>query len=140
MDEYNSVCAVYNNLCANRSDPSFWAENILEGTQGITNKLVWQNFYAFLCNENHKFTDQWQPSLGELVDTGFVLEDGNVTFKEHKVQNGNITHIQLTPTNNLSCTSKSNKENEQQMAGLLKTVSKEAPGHESQNCDEKCEQ
>ena len=139
MDEFNRVCAMYNKLCLERSDSTCWADNILKATQGITQKIVWQNFYAYLANDSHEFTDQWQQSLGDLVDTGFVFEEGDVTFKERKVQNGNITHIQLTPTNNLGSTIKSIEEDGEQMAGLLKAVSEEAPRDEPEKCDEKCE-
>ena len=134
MDEYTKVVQLYNKLCLERNDSSFWAANILDATQGITSKLVWQNFYAYMANEAHEFTDQWKDSLGELVDTGFTLKQDGVTFNTKKVQNGNITYIRMTP-NNLNDIDKDGK----QVVGLSQAIPEETPEHVSEASDEKCE-
>lgn len=99
MDQYKNVIELYDRLCVERNDSTFWAANILDASQGITSKIVWQNFYAYMANENHVFTDTWQDSLGEQVDKGLSLKEGGVTFKTKTVQNGNITIIRMTPEN-----------------------------------------
>ena len=81
MDQYKNVIELYDRLCVERNDSTFWAANILDASQGITSKIVWQNFYAYMANENHVFTDTWQDSLGEQVDKGLSLKEGGVTFK-----------------------------------------------------------
>ena len=136
MDEYNKIISVYDKLCLQRNDSSFWAANIIDASQGITQQLVWQNFYAYLANENHVFTEAWQSSLGEAVDKGLVLNEGNVTFKTKEIQNGNVTFIRLTPDKNLNS---SNKHGEQ-VARLPETISEISPGSLSETSDEKCEQ
>ena len=135
MDEYQKVVQLYDKLCSERSDSTFWAANILDATQGITSKIVWQNFYAYMANEHHEFTDQWKDSLGELVDTGFTLKQDGVTFDTKKVQNGNVTYIRMTPKNLKPL----DKENGKQVVGLSQTVSEETPEHVSETSDEKCE-
>ena len=87
MDEYNKVYALYDKLCVERNDSSFWAPNILDATKGITKPIVWQNFYAYMANESHVFTDKWQDSLGNQVDKGLVLKAGDVAFKTKTVKN-----------------------------------------------------
>ena len=135
MDEYNKIVHLYDKLCVDRNDPSFWAVNILDATHGITSKLVWQNFYAYMANEAHEFTDQWKDSLGELVDTGFKLNQDGVTFNTKKVQNGNVTYIQMTPKK----LNPLDKENGKQVVGLSQTIPEETSGNESEGCDEKSE-
>ena len=85
MDEYNSVVAKYNRLCEERNDSRFWAENITEATQDITSRTVWQNFYAYLADSNHSFTDTWKESLGEQVDKGLTMKCGEQKFDTVKV-------------------------------------------------------
>lgn len=99
MDEYNNVVALYDRLCETRNNNKFWAENITEASANITCNLVWQNFYAYLANGNHVFTSEWRQSLGEQVDSGLTLKEGDQEFKTVEVQNGNVTYIKLTPTN-----------------------------------------
>ena len=68
MDEYSQVISKYDRLCTDRDNHSFWAENITEATEDIKSLIVWQNFYAYLANSDHVFTDVWKESLGEQVD------------------------------------------------------------------------
>ena len=133
MDEYIKVVQLYDKLCVERNDSTFWAANILDATQSITSKIVWQNFYAYMANEAHEFTDQWKDSLGELVDTGFTLKENGVTFTTKTVHNGNVTYIRMTP-NKLNPL---DKENGEQVAGLPEAISEETSGNESAGCDEK---
>jgi hypothetical protein len=109
MDEYNSVVDKYNRLCEMRNDSRFWAENITEATQDITSRTVWQNFYAYLADSNHSFTDTWKESLGEQVDKGLTMKCGEQKFDTVKVQNGNVTYIKMTP-GNLIASSKDGKQ------------------------------
>ena len=136
MDEYNKVVQVYNKLCKERNDSQFWAVNILDSTKTITDKLVWQNFYAYMADENHEFTDQWQHSLGDIVDKGLSIkqEDDEITFKTKTVQNGNVTYIRMTPNILIP----SNKDGEQ-VARFPETIQEKASGHESEGSDEKSE-
>lgn len=129
MDQYKNVIELYDRLCVERNDSTFWAANILDASQGITSKIVWQNFYAYV------FTDTWQDSLGEQVDKGLSLKEGGVTFKTKTVQNGNITIIQMTPENFVS----SNKENGKSLVSISQTIPEETSEHESETGDEKCE-
>ena len=135
MDQYQKVIDLYDRLCVERNDSTLWAANILDASQGITSQIVWQNFYAYMANESHVFTDTWQDSLGEQVDKGLTLKDGDVTFKTKKVQNGNVTIIRMTPENFVS----SNKENGKSLVSISQTISEETSLDESQRSDEKCE-
>ena len=99
MDEYNTVVSKYNRLCLERDNHSFWAENIAEATEEISSLIVWQNFYAYLANSDHVFTDVWQESLGEQVDKGLTAEYGGVEFDTKRVENGPVTYIKMTPKN-----------------------------------------
>ena len=136
MDEYNKVISVYDNLCLERNDSTFWANNIIDASQGITEQIVWQNFYAYLANEAHTFTDVWQSSLGEAVDQGLVLKEGDVTFKTKKVQNGNVTYIRLTPDN---LNSPIKKDHGKQVARLPQEIPEVSPLVISEASDEKRE-
>ena len=97
MDEYNSVIKKYDRLCEERNNHLFWAENITEASAGITSKIVWQNFYAYLGDGSHVFSNIWKESLGDLMKTGLTYETGEQTFQTKTVQNGNVTHIRMTP-------------------------------------------
>lgn len=135
MDEYNKICALYDKLCTERSDSSFWAINILDATKGITQKIVWQNFYQYMANSSHEFTDTWQTSLGEQIDNGLTMETGGVKFKTHEVKNGNVTHIRMIPeSDNLTPTI-----NGEQVVGLSEAIPEETPRDITEASDEKCE-
>ena len=99
MDEYNIVITKYDRLCFERDNHSFWAENITEATEDISSLIVWQNFYAYLADSSHSFTDTWKESLGEQVDQGLTLKCGDQQFDTVTVQNGNVTYIKMTPEN-----------------------------------------
>ena len=103
MDEYNHVITKYDRLCFERDNHSFWAENITEATEDISSLIVWQNFYAYLANSDHVFTDVWKQSIGEQVDEGLTAEFDNQKFETKTVQNGNVTYIKMTPKNLNSC-------------------------------------
>ena len=111
MDEYNHVIAKYDRLCEERNDNRFWAENITEATEGVTSQIVWQNFYAYLSDSGHVFTDAWKESLGEQVDNGLTMKVGDQKFETETVQNGNVTFIKMIPENLNAC----NKRSDEQM-------------------------
>ena len=106
MDEYNTVIAKYDRLCTERNNNSFWAENITEATENISSAIVWQNFYAYMSDSGHKYTDLWKQSIGEQVDGGLTLKWGDQKFDTVTVQNGDVTYIKMTPTQNLSVSNK----------------------------------
>ena len=87
-----------------------------------------------MANESHVFNSTWQDSLGEQVDKGLTLKEEGVTFKTIKVQNGNVTYIRMTPDNLVS----SNKDGKS-LVGVPETIPQEAPIHEFETGDEKCE-
>ena len=88
MDEYNSVIKKYDRLCEERNNHLFWAENITEASAGITSKIVWQNFYAYLGDGSHVFSNIWKESLGDLVDAGLRHNTGEQGFKQKRVKTG----------------------------------------------------
>ena len=101
--EYETAVTKYDRLCEERNDNRFWSENITEATTGITSRIAWQNFYSYLGDSSHEYTDKWARSLGEEVDEGLTLQYGDQQFKTETVQNGNVTIIKMTPDNlNLS--------------------------------------
>ena len=97
MDEYHHAISKYDRLCEERDNHSFWAENITEATEDISSLIVWQNFYAYLADSGHVFTDVWQQSIGEQVDAGLTAEFDNQKFETKTVQNGHVTYIKMTP-------------------------------------------
>ena len=112
MDEYNAVTSKYDELCKERNNNLFWAQNITEATAGVTSKIVWQNFYSYLGNNEHKFSELWRESLGEQVEGGLTQPSGEHKFKTKTVQNGDVTHIKMTPIgpDNLRLLNKSDAE------------------------------
>ena len=125
MDEYIKVCALYDKLCKERNCSTLWAANILDASQGITQKIVWQNFYAYMANTSHIYSDKWVDSLGEQVEKGLKLNDEGLKFKTKTVQNGTVTYIQMTPDILLS----SNKDNmANKWLSFLKDYRKKHPG------------
>ena len=105
MDEYNAVIQKYDRLCEERNSNLFWAENITDATEGLVTPIVWQNFYAYMANAAHKFSE-WQESLGEQFDAGRQLKLGDQQFKTKTVHNGNVTYIRMTPEENLNVSNK----------------------------------
>ena len=134
MDQYNRVIAIYETLCKERNDSTFWSSNIVDASQGITDRIVWQNFYAYLANIHHVYTDTWQNSLGELVDQGQIVKQEGQTFKTKTVQNGNVTYIRMTP-DNLFSSSKDGKS----LVSTFKTIPEEESIAEFETGDEKSE-
>ena len=135
MDEYKQVCALYNKLCKERNCSTLWAANIVDASQGITQKIVWQNFYAYMANTNHIYSDKWLDSLGEQVEKGLKLNEEGIKFKTKTVQNGTVTYIQMTPEILLSSI---NKDNGKQVADLPETIPVETPGNELETSNEIC--
>ena len=133
MDEYKQVCALYNKLCEERNCSTLWAANIVDASQGITQKIVWQNFYAYMANTNHIYSDKWLDSLGEQVEKGLKLNEEGIKFKTKTVQNGTVTYIQMTPEILLSSI---NKDNGKQVADLPETISVETPRNEPEASNE----
>ena len=133
MDEYKQVCALYNKLCKERNCSTLWAANIVDASQGITKKIVWQNFYAYMANTNHIYSDKWLDSLGEQVEKGLKLNEEGIKFKTKTVQNGTVTYIQMTPEILLSSI---NKDNGKQVADLPERLPEETPGNEPEASNE----
>lgn len=110
MDEYNAVISKYDQLCSDRNNNKFWADNIVEATENIKSALVWQNFYAYIGNVNHKFSNTWKESLGEQIDNGLTMKCDGQEYKTKTVKNGNVTYIQMTPPpDNFNVSIKSNE-------------------------------
>lgn len=96
--QYNTACITYDKLCLERTDPSQWSENIVDATVGITDNNAWTNFYCFLANEGHKYNPNKIRTLGDVLDEGPIEPiESNIRFKTKCVQNGNITHMRVTP-------------------------------------------
>ena len=133
MDEYKQVCALYNKLCEERNCSTLWAANIVDASQGITQKIVWQNFYAYMANTHHIYSDKWLDSLGEQVEKGLKLNEEGIKFKTKTVQNGTVTYIQMTPEILLSSI---NKDNGKQVADLPERLPEETPGNEPEASNE----
>ena len=106
MDEYNAVIQKYDKLCETRNDNRFWSENITEASAGITSAIVWQNFYSYLANDAHQYSDKWRSSLGDEIEKGLTVQSGEQTYKTKTVQNGNVTIIRMTPDQNLNVSNK----------------------------------
>ena len=135
MDEYKQVCALYNKLCEERNCSTLWAANIVDASQGITQKIVWQNFYAYMANTHHIYSDKWLDSLGEQVEKGLKLNEEGIKFKTKTVQNGTVTYIQMTPEILLSSI---NKDNGKQVADIPERLPEETPRNEPEASHEKC--
>ena len=133
MDEYNQVCALYDKLSLERNCSTLWAANIIDASQGITQKIVWQNFYAYMANTHHIYSDKWLDSLGEQVEKGLKLNEEGIKFKTKTVQNGTVTYIQMTPEILLSSI---NKDNGKQVADIPERLPEETPGNEFEASDE----
>ena len=133
MDEYQTVCALYDKLCLERNCSTLWAANIVDASQGITQKIVWQNFYAYMANTHHIYSDKWLDSLGDQVEKGLKLNEEGIKFKTKTVQNGTVTYIQMTPEILLSSIK---KDNGKQVADLPETISVETPRNEPEASNE----
>ena len=111
MDEYNAVISKYERLCTDRNDNRFWADNITQASEDITSPIVSQNFYAYLADSSHIFSDDWSESLGDQLKNGLKVDWGGQEFDTHTVQNGNVTYIRMVPeildASNKGCNGKS---------------------------------
>ena len=125
MDEYNSVIQKYDRLCEERNNHLFWAENITEATADITSRIVWQNFYAYLGNDSHVYSNIWKESLGDLVDAGLRHHTGERTFQTKTVQNGNVTHIKMIPVGPENLKVFTKKKDGKQVANVFKGIPEE---------------
>ena len=135
MDEYNFVIAEYDRLCEERNNNKFWAENITEATQNISSLIVWQNFYAYMGDSRHKYSDVWKQSLGEQVDEGLTFQEGDQKFKTITVQNGDVTYIKMTPVGqNLDVTNKT--DDGEQVDRISQTIQEEKSDPLPQGSDE----
>ena len=101
--EYTFALNKYDELAILRNDPSFWADNLVQATKDLKNPIAWRNFYSVLGNSDHVYSDEkgirtlndWlQDHTDGVVDPA---DECHIKFKERRVQNGNVTHIMLTP-------------------------------------------
>jgi hypothetical protein len=100
MDDFNKAVKLYERLCFERSDHTFWSANLEEATLHLKTDIVWQNFYSYLNNNEHEFTSTMKPSLGDSIDNntlGDVYKWDANEYNYKTVQNGNVTIMQVTP-------------------------------------------
>ena len=101
MDEkkaYTIAIEKYEKLCEERDNDHFWSENIIDASVDLKSAIAWQNFYIYLSDSTHQYEGKMQPTLGESIDDGSaVYPPCDVDFDYVTVQNGNITHIKMTP-------------------------------------------
>ena len=95
--QYNVAIEEYARLSEERRDHSFWMANIIDSSLGLTDDIAWQNFYSHLTNDSHIFKNSLDKTLGQCIDEGVTFPDGPTTFKIEEVQNGDVTHVKLTP-------------------------------------------
>ena len=137
MDEYNKTVKLYNQICNDRDHHTFWSENIVEATQDLKDPIAWQNFYAYLANDQHKFTLKQGVTLGEaMLSDSFADPYANTKFKCKEFKNGNVTIIKMTPEN----FDTNNKiDNGEPLVNISEKLQIEAQGTVSERCDEKSE-
>jgi hypothetical protein len=100
MDEYLKAVEIYERLCMERSDHTFWSSNLEESTVHIKQAVAWQNFYCYLNDNKHKYVNELQPSLGDAIDTNTVGDPYASDPHEYDyvtVQNGNVTVMKVMP-------------------------------------------
>jgi hypothetical protein len=102
--QYNVAIEEYTRLSKERQDHSFWMANIIDSSLGLTDDIAWQNFYSHLTNDSHIFKNSLDKTLGQCIDEGLIFPESLTKFKIKEVQNGDVTHVRLTP--NVCCIDK----------------------------------
>jgi hypothetical protein len=102
--QYNFAVDEYVRLCEARQDHSFWIVNIVDATIALTDNIAWQNFYSFLSNDKHVFKNFLDKTLGQCIEEGAGYPESPIEFDIEQVQNGDVTHVKLTP--NVYCINK----------------------------------
>jgi hypothetical protein len=100
MDEYQKAVKIYDRLCSERSDHTFWSSNLEEATLHLKTDIGWQNFYCYLNNNQHEFQNEMKPSLGDAIDNkelDNVYKSDPYEYDYKTVQNGNVTIMRVTP-------------------------------------------
>ena len=91
---------MYESLCKDRSDHTFWSANLEEATALIKQPVAWQNFYSYLNNPKHEYINKLLPSLGDAIDNNEVGDPYASDPYEYdyvKVQNGDVTIMSVIP-------------------------------------------
>jgi hypothetical protein len=131
--QYDFAIREYLRLCDARQDHSFWMSNIIDATYGLTDDIAWQNFYSFLSDDSHIFRDILSKTLGQCIEDGTTFPDNPIQFDIVEVENGDITHIKLTP--NVMCINK--KTDGKSLVNISQRIQEEKSGAKPKGLDEK---
>ena len=55
-------------LFKDRSDPGFWADNIIEASRDLTSKHDWSRFYSYITNPTTYNPNETIVTLDDLVE------------------------------------------------------------------------
>ena len=132
--QYNFATNQYTRLCEARRDHSFWMANIIDATVGMTDDIAWQNFYTFISDDKHVFKNSLAKTLGQCIDEGESFPDCPIQFQIDEVQNGDVTHVKLTP--NVYCINKT-YNNGKSVVEFPPRIQEEKSGLELTGSDEK---
>ena len=123
--QYHTAVTEYERLCKARTDPSQWSENIIDATTDLVEPIAWTNFYTYLSDEAHKYSDIKTRTLGDALDDGPILPSPcPVKLKTVSVQNGTVTHIRVTP----DISSYIEKDGRKSLDELSETMDEKTPG------------
>ena len=123
--QYHEAVMEYEKLCLRRSDPSQWSENIIDATANIVENIAWTNFYTYLADDSHKYSNLKTRTLGDALNDGPIKRlDSPVKLKTTYVKNGTVTHIRVTP----DISQYIEKDGRKSVDELPETVDEKAPG------------
>ena len=124
--QFIEACSKYNKLCKERRDPSQWSDNIIDATTGITENVTWTNFYSFLSNEEHAYSESKTRTLGDVLNEGPITPiESEIKLKTTRVQNGNVTYIRVTP--DISGYIENNNGRKKSMDNILEILDEKSP-------------
>lgn len=96
--QYLAAVSKYDELCETRTDPSQWSENIIDASVGITENIAWTNFYSYMADDQHAYSERKTRTLDDALKDGPILPaNSTIRLKEKWIQNGTVTHILVTP-------------------------------------------
>ena len=88
-----------------RTDPSFWSDNIIDATKCLTEQNDWAHFYAYLCQSPYAF-DIENPVIGKTLGDLESIPDvppypDNQYTEIHENGTDRVIYVKTRPETNL---------------------------------------
>ena len=102
MEPWAKAIAQHKLLNKERTGTEWWSSNIVDSSRELTEKRDWALFYSYLANPQTFDPTILPVTLDDLHVIPDQIEKYPSELREERIQNGNVTHINIVRVENSS--------------------------------------